>query len=126
MFRAYGEQLPSIAIFVTDKGYIPRFVERLQKTEFFTQNKTKVLDGTNEGNTPESHICVYPIDVVKGMEFDVVFFHNIDKSDADMDLVKRYIYVGVSRAAFFLGITMNEENREISRYFEKRKDWFKI
>ena len=126
VYRAYGEQLPSIAIFVTDKGYIPRFVERLQKTEFFTQNKTKVLDGTNEGNTPESHICVYPIDVVKGMEFDVVFFHNIDKSDADMDLVKRYIYVGVSRAAFFLGITMNEEIREISRYFEKRKDWFKI
>ena len=126
VYRAYGEQLPSIAIFVTDKGYIPRFVERLQGTEFFTDNKTKVLDGTNDGNTPESHICVYPIDVVKGMEFDVVFFHNIDKSDADMDLVKRYIYVGVSRAAFFLGITMNEEIREISRYFEKGKDWFKI
>ena len=126
VYRAYGEQLPSIAIFVTDKGYIQRFVERLQETEFFTINKIKVLDGTNESNIPESHICVYPIDVVKGMEFDVVFFHNIDKSDADMELVKRYIYVGVSRAAFFLGITMNEEVREISRYFEKRKDWFKI
>jgi DNA helicase IV len=63
---------------------------------------------------------------VKGMEFDVVFFHNIDKSNAKMELVKRYIYVGVSRAAFFLGITMNEENLEISRYFEKKKDWFKI
>ncbi len=124
--RAYGEQLPSIAIFVTDKGYIPRFIENLQKTVFFMDNKIKILDGTNEGNTPESHICVYPIEVVKGMEFDVVFFHNIDKSDADMDLVKRYIYVGVSRAAFFLGITMNEEILEISRYFEKRKDWFKI
>jgi len=55
-----------------------------------------------------------------------VFFHNIDKSNAKMELVKRYIYVGVSRAAFFLGITMNEENFEISRYFEKKKDWFKI
>ena len=126
VYRAYGEQLPSIAVFVTDKGYIPRFAENLQRTEFFTVNKIKVLDGSNEGSTQESHICVYPIDVVKGMEFDVVFFHNIDKSDADMDLVKRYIYVGVSRAAFFLGITMNEEIREISRYFEKKKDWFKI
>lgn len=60
------------------------------------------------------------------MEFDVVFFHNLDKSDADLELKKRYIYVGVSRAAFFLGVTMHEEIREISRYFEKNKDWFKI
>lgn len=126
VYRAYGKQLPSIAIFVTDKGYIPRFIENLQKTEFFVENKIKVLDGTDTTSIPESHICVYPISVVKGMEFDVVFFHNIDKTDADMDLLKRYIYVGVSRAAFFLGITMNEENREISRYFEKNKDWFKI
>ena len=110
VYRAYGDQLPSIAIFVTDKGYIPHFIDNLQNTKFFIEKGIKVLDGTNASNIPENHICVYPIDVVKGMEFDVVFFHNIDKSDADMDLVKRYIYVGVSRAAFFLGITMNEEN----------------
>ena len=60
------------------------------------------------------------------MEFDVVFFHNVDKTDAEMDNVKRYIYVGLSRAAFFLGVTMEEENVEISRYFAKNKDWFKI
>ena len=126
VYRAYGKQLPSIAIFVTDRGYVPRFIESLQKTEFFTENKIKVLDGTDTSTISESHICVYPISVVKGMEFDVVFFHNIDKTDADMDLLKRYIYVGVSRAAFFLGITMNEENHEISRYFDKNKDWFNI
>lgn len=126
VYRAYGEQLPSIAIFVTDKGYITHFIENLQNTEFFKEKKIKVLDGTNSNSIPESHICVYPIEDVKGMEFDVVFFHNIDKSNAKMELVKRYIYVGVSRAAFFLGITMNEENFEISRYFEKKKDWFKI
>ena len=126
VYRAYGDNLPSIAIFVTDKGYIPRFINFLQNTEFFKEKKIKVLDGTNARKTAESHICVYPIDVVKGMEFDVVFFHNIDKTDAEMDIVKRYIYVGLSRAAFFLGVTMEEENEEISRYFVKNKDWFKI
>ena len=126
VYRAYGEILPSIAIFVTDKGYIPRFINNLQGAEFFKEKGIIVLDGTNANSIPENHICVYPIEVVKGMEFDVVFFHNIDKTNADIDLVKRYIYVGVSRAAFFLGITMNEENKEISRYFEKNKDWFKI
>lgn len=124
--RAYGEQLPSIAIFVTDKGYIPHFIDNLESTEFFKEKRIKILDGTNANNIPENHICVYPIDVVKGMEFDVVFFHNIDKSDANKDLLRRYIYVGVSRAAFFLGITMNEEDRDICRYFEKKKDWFII
>ena len=60
------------------------------------------------------------------MEFDVVFFHNIDNSSADTEILKRYIYVGVSRAAFFLGITLSDENKDISKYFEKNKDWFKI
>lgn len=127
VFRAYGEQLPSIAIFVNDKGYIPKFVDNLQNTEFFSKNGVKVLDGTS-ANTKnvENHICVYPIEVVKGMEFDVVFFHNIDNSSEDMEILKRYIYVGVSRAAFFLGITMSEQNPAICRYFEQGRDWFKI
>jgi len=124
--RAYGGILPSIAIFVTHEGYIPQFISYLENTDFFVKNKIKVLDGTKKTSTPENHICVYPISVVKGMEFDVVFFHNIDKTDADLDKVRRYIYVGVSRAAFFLGITMIEEKQEISRYFVKNKDWFNI
>ena len=127
VFRAYGEQLPSIAIFVNDKGYIPGFVGKLQNTEFFTSNGVKVTDGTDSSQaTSESHISVYPIDLVKGMEFDVVFFHNIEYTSADTDLLKRYIYVGVSRAAFFLGITLGEQNKEISKYFVQNKDWFKI
>ena len=125
VFRAYGDNLPSIAIFVTDKGYIPRFMERLQDTVFFKTKKIKVLDGTDKETVSDKHICVYPIDVVKGMEFDVVFFHNIDKFNND-DILKRYIYVGVSRAAFFLGVTMVQEKEEFSKYFVKDKDWFKI
>lgn len=125
VFRAYGDNLPSIAIFVTDKGYIPRFIERLQNTDFFKSKGIKVLDGTDKESVSDKHICVYPIDVVKGMEFDVVFFHNIDKFDND-DILKRYIYVGVSRAAFFLAVTMVQEKKEISKYFVKNKDWFKI
>lgn len=127
VYRAYGEQLPSIAIFVNDKGYIPKFAENLQNQDFFAKNKIKVLDGTIESNkTMENHINVYPIDVVKGMEFDVVFFHNIDNSSVNIESLKRYIYVGVSRAAFFLGITLSEQKHEICKYFEKNKDWFNI
>jgi DNA helicase IV len=100
-------------------------MERLQDTVFFKTKKIKVLDGTDKETVSDKHICVYPIDIVKGMEFDVVFFHNIDKFNND-DILKRYIYVGVSRAAFFLGVTMVQEKEEISKYFVKDKDWFKI
>ena len=37
VYRAYGEQLPSIAIFVTDKGYIPHFIDNLESTDFFKE-----------------------------------------------------------------------------------------
>lgn len=131
VYHAYGEQLPSIAIFVNDKGYIPGFIQRIKETEFFKKNSIGIINGsTDNSKTTEHHISVYPIEVVKGMEFDVVFFHNIDNfaadNSADTELLKRYIYVGVSRAAFFLGITLSEPNDEISKYFERGKDWFKI
>ena len=127
VYKAYGEQLPSIAIFVNDKGYIPHFMENLKGTEFFKKNHIEVLDRSQENpKRAVQHICVYPIDVVKGMEFDVVFFHNIDNSSADTEVLKRFIYVGVSRAAFFLGITLSEDIPEISKYFERNKDWFNI
>lgn len=127
VYRAYGEQLPSIAIFVNDKGYIPNFINNLSVTPFFKENNVKITDGSdNSTKAVGDHICVYPIDIVKGMEFDVVFFHNIDNSSEDTETMKRYIYVGVSRAAFFLGITLSKSNKEITKYFEDNKDWFKI
>lgn len=124
VYNAYGEQLPSIAIFVNDKGYIPKFVLRLQKSDFFKKNSIRVCHGTDCGSMPSGrYICVYPINEVKGMEFDVAFFHNIDNCQAHEELLKRYIYVGVSRAAFFLAVTMEEQNEQISKYFKSDTDW---
>ena len=60
------------------------------------------------------------------MEFDVVFFHNIDNAKVDDDLIKRYIYVGVSRAAFFLGITLSADKKDITKYFKEGLSWGKV
>lgn len=127
VYRAYGDLLPSVAVFVNDKGEILRFIEYLKQKDFFVKNGIEVLDGTvDKPEGIENYICVYPIDIVKGMEFDVVFFHNIDRDYVDADLLKRYIYVGVSRAAFFLGITLSEWKDDLCKYFETDKDWFNI
>ncbi len=126
VYIAYGKRLPSIAIFLNDRNAIPGFVEELKDTDFIYDTNIDVIDGSAGIVLASSNqIRVYPIDVVKGMEFDVVFFHNMDSSQDDSDLIKRYIYVGVSRAAFFLGITLSAENMEICKYFEQNKQWDK-
>lgn len=127
VYLAYGKKLPSIAIFLNHKSDIRPFVDALRDTDFVYDSAIEVVDGS-EGNVLASsnQIRVYPIDKVKGMEFDVVFFHNIDDANVDSDLIKRYIYVGVSRAAFFLGVTLNFDNKDLTKYFEKGADWAKI
>lgn len=127
VYRAYGNRLPSIAIFVNNKGDIPQFVEDLKNRDFFYDSGIEVVGVTDgNGTINPNTVRVYPIDLVKGMEFDVVFFHNIDNAHWDSDLIKRYIYVGVSRAAFFLGVTMSNEDAKISKYFEQNTTWAKV
>lgn len=127
VYIAYGRKLPSIAVFLNSKDEIPAFVDRLRDTDFIYDAGIEIVDGS-EGNVLASsnQIRVYPIEVVKGMEFDVVFFHNIDNAFVDESLIKRYIYVGVSRAAFFLGITMCSDKKEISKYFKSGLTWSKV
>ncbi len=124
VYNAYGKRLPSIAIFLNRKEDIPNFVESLKDTDFVYDAGVDVIDGS-AGNilASDNQIRVYPIDVVKGMEFDVVFFHNIDRNNSEQELIKRYIYVGVSRAAFFLGVTLENEEPGISKYFAMNETW---
>lgn len=117
------KRLPSIAIFLNNRNDIPDFVDALKETDFIYDTDIEVVDGSSEKLASSNQIRVYPINVVKGMEFDVVFFHNIDNSVENTDLIKRYIYVGVSRAAFFLGTTLSKDVPNITKYFEKGKTW---
>lgn len=127
VFEAYGKQLPSIAIFLNSKEDVQRFAEKLKNTDFFFDNQLSVINGS-DGQTlgTKNQVRVFPIDTVKGMEFDVVFFHNIDDTDFDDELVKRYLYVGVSRASFYLGVTFKNANPELIKYFTQNEDWSKI
>lgn len=127
VFEAYGKQLPSIAIFLNSKEDVQRFAEKLKNTDFFFDNQLSVINGS-DGQTlgTKNQVRVFPIDTVKGMEFDVVFFHNIDDTDFDDELVKRYLYVGVSRASFYLGATFKNANPELIKYFTQNEDWSKI
>ena len=124
VYVAYGKTMPSIAIFLNDEQRVANFAQLLKETDFFYDNGIKVIDGS-QGETLGSSkdVRVFPIDKVKGMEFDVVFFVDIDDTPWTEDIVKRYLYVGVSRAAFFLGVTLKEDNPELTKYFNVGATW---
>lgn len=124
VYKAYSNHLPATAIFLNSKDDVSLFVEEMRKSATLQDAGIEIVDGS-AGNVTGSRqeIRVYPINVVKGLEFDVVFFHNIDSVGFDDETIKRYIYVGVSRAAFFLGATMSNDMPAISQYFSKQRNW---
>ena len=54
----------------------------------------------------EGNVRVFDIQHIKGLEFEAVFFVAIDRlASSRPDLFDKYLYVGTTRAATYLGIT---------------------
>ena len=98
--------LPSVAVFVPHEDDISDFVKTLKKH----LDGDIPVQGCPEGRIlgDNAAVRVYAVDKIKGLEFEAVFFHNLDHLKADHDLLLRYLYVGLSRAAFYLGVTLSK------------------
>ena len=75
-------------------------------------------------------VRIFSIDKIKGLEFEAVFFHNLDElqnQNLSNDLLLKYLYVGLSRATFYLGLTVSEDLESdlsfLSESFEKNYTW---
>lgn len=54
----------------------------------------------------ESSVRVFDIQHIKGLEFEAVFFLGVDRlAQLQPELFDKYIYVGTTRAAAYLGLT---------------------
>ncbi|MBN3868031.1 ATP-binding domain-containing protein [Gluconobacter kondonii] len=61
------------------------------------------VDGKIIGRDDE--IRVFNVRHIKGLEFEAVFFVGIDKlAESEPTLFERYLYVGATRAATYLGL----------------------
>jgi hypothetical protein len=102
--RSVG-RLPSVAIFVDGENQIDPLVSSMRG--MLAERTLQIVgcrDGRDVGNAQE--IRVFDIQHVKGLEFEAVFFVGIDTlAQRVPDLFQKYIYVGITRAASFLGIT---------------------
>ena len=106
MNKHYQGDIPTTAIFVKNRDDVEKFSDLLGNTEAFIDNNLRsqaCRDGQAVGS--DMKICVYPIEHVKGLEFESCFFIAIDElAEKQPEMFDRYLYVGVTRAAAFLGI----------------------
>lgn len=98
-------QLPSIAIFVSTENQVSYIAESLN--EALAEHNIQVI-ACRAGQTVghETNVRVFDIQHIKGLEFEAVFFVGIDKlASLEPELFDKYLYVGITRAATYLGIT---------------------
>ncbi|MCU3854145.1 ATP-binding domain-containing protein [Enterobacter roggenkampii] len=98
-------QLPSTAIFVNTEDNVAPVADALNAT--LAEHNIQVI-ACREGQAvgQESNVRVFDIQHIKGLEFEAVFFVSIDQlATLHPALFDKYLYVGTTRAATYLGVT---------------------
>ncbi len=98
-------KLPSIAIFVGSEGEIPNLADRLNLA--LSNISIRVVACPNgQVMGQDNDIRVFDVQHIKGLEFEAVFFIGIDRLATMHPLLfDKYLYVGATRAATYLGLT---------------------
>jgi hypothetical protein len=124
----YGSSFPTLAIFVKDDLEVLRIANLLNEYDQLEEVGLEVapcVQGQILGD--KQKIRVYSIEFIKGLEFGAVFFLDIDNlSGKSEDLINKYLYVGLSRANLFLGVTIENDFPEDLEYLStkfKQGDW---
>lgn len=101
--------LPTIGVLVEKEEQVQPFTDALSiALEDLNIEAEACLGGKSLG--VKSGVRVFSAEYVKGLEFEAVFFINIDKlANSLPKLFEKYFYVGVTRAATYLGLTCEQE-----------------
>lgn len=97
-------QLPSIAVFVNGEAEVEPTANALEP--LLAEHNIPVM-ACREGQAvgQESTVRVFDIQHIKGLEFEAVFFLGVDRlAELQPELFDKYIYVGTTRAATYLGL----------------------
>jgi len=98
-------QLPSTAVLVPAEDYVEPVASQLH--EILSQQSVNVV-GCREGRVigQENDVRVFDAQHIKGLEFEAAFFLWVDKlAERYPDLFDKFLYVGATRAATYLGLT---------------------
>ena len=129
IYKVYNSKMPSVAIFVGEDLNVSKFINTIYDTDLL--NGIDVVDCTGGRALNRSDLVrVFRLSEVKGMEFEVAFFHNLDEalSGRSTKIMKKYLYVGLSRATTHLAATFcnPDEASEVLDYFETKNNNWKL
>lgn len=129
VYKIYDSKMPSVAVFVGDEVNVSQFINTIYDTDLL--NGIDVVDCTGGRALNRSDIVrVFRISEVKGMEFEVAFFYNLDEAlhGRETGLMKKYLYVGLSRATTHLAATFcsPDKARDVLTYFDIQDNNWKI
>lgn len=98
-------QMPSLAIFVPSEANVEPLAEALN-AHFRDDSLRAVACVKGQIKGQDSDLRVFDVRHVKGLEFEAAFFTSIDVLAREMpDQFARYLYVGATRAATYLGLS---------------------
>ena len=102
-------KLPSIAVLINDKSGLEPLAEALD--EALRENNIRAVacpDGRVIGR--DNDVRIFEVEHIKGLEFEAVFFVDVDLlQQQQSELFDKYLYVGATRAATYLGMTTSGE-----------------
>lgn len=103
--RRMQGKLPTVAVLVARKDAAEELASALdQALRPFNLKAKAYASGETIGQSND--VRVFPVSDIKGLEFEAVFFVDVDQlAEQEPELFDRYIYVGATRAASFLGLT---------------------
>lgn len=98
---------PTIAVLVNEEELVEPMATVLNtRLQEISLSAVACKDGKVVGN--DRDVRVFNIEHIKGLEFEAVFFVGSDQTvDKYPDLHTKYLYVGATRAANYLGITFS-------------------
>jgi len=101
----FSDGLPSIAVLVNREDELQPLADALNEA-LAEQAIRAIACPKGQAIGPENDVRIFEVQHIKGLEFEAIFFVNIDAlAQAEPDLFERFIYVGATRAATFLGLT---------------------
>lgn len=97
--------LPPIAVLVSKEDEVIPLADYLNGV-LSAKNIRAVPCSRGQLAGQDNDVRVFDVQHIKGLEFEAVFFVGLDRlAQRYPDLFERYLYVGATRAAMFLGMT---------------------
>jgi superfamily I DNA/RNA helicase len=122
-----NQRLPTTAILVPHQDDVESLRKKLKP--LLLENGME-LEASNGGQAlgDVARVRIFPVEFIKGLEFEAVFYVGLDRmAEIHRDLIDKYVYVGLSRARSFLGVTVERQFPQrlqcIAHHFVQEGSW---